>query len=170
MNKTALGLLLGFGLMGAAQAASVIEVGQAWSRMTAASAPMGAIFVELKNSGDQDDVLVSATTARSPQVELHNHVNDNGVMRMREVAGGIVLPKGQTVSLKPGGYHIMLMKMPQPLVLNDEYKVTLSFKHAPSQTVTVKVNNGVGMVNGSAAAKSMDHSGHGDHGHAKHQH
>lgn len=164
-----MGLLLALGLTGVAQAASVIEVGQAWSRMTAPSVPMGAIFVELKNSGDQDDVLVSASTQRSPQVELHTHTNDNGVMRMREVEGGIVLPKGQTVSLKPGGYHIMLMKMPKPLVLNDEYKVTLTFKNAPSQTVTVKVNNGVGMVNG-MAAKADDHSGHGDHGHAKHQH
>ncbi|XDZ52042.1 copper chaperone PCu(A)C [Neisseriaceae bacterium CLB008] len=162
MNKTAMGLLLALGVMSGAQAASVIEVGQAWSRMTAPSVPMGAIFVELKNTGDADDVLVSATTARSPQVELHTTIDDNGVMRMREVAGGIALPKGQTVSLKPGGYHIMLMKLPKPLVLNDEYQVTLKFKQAPSQTVNVKVNNGVGMVNG-MAAKAMDHSGHGGH-------
>ncbi len=159
MNKTAMGLLLALGLTGTVQAASVIEVGQAWSRMTAPSVPMGAIFVELKNSGDEDDVLVAATTARSPQAELHTTAMDNGVMRMREVAGGIALPKGQTVSLKPGGYHVMLMRLPKPLVLNDEYQVTLRFKNAPSQTVNVKVNNGVGMVNGMAAAP-MDHSGH----------
>lgn len=169
MKKTAMGLLLALGMTGAVQAASIIEVGPAWSRITAPSVPVGAVFLELTNTGDEDDVLVSATTERSPHVELHNHVHDNGVMRMREVAGGIPLPKGQTVSLKPGGYHIMLMKMPKPLVLKDEYKVTLKFKKAPTQTVTVKVNNGVGVVN-TQAGQAQDHSGHAGHGHAAHQH
>ncbi len=134
-------------------ARAMVMADAAWSRMTAPNVKVGGVFLTLTNHSQRDDVLLAVTTPVSSKVELHTHVNDNGVMRMREVAGGIAIGKGQTVVLQPGGLHIMLMNLQQPLKPNDRFPLTLKFKHAPAQTVTVTVNNGV-----AAGAASMVHA------------
>lgn len=58
---------------------------KAWSRITAPSVPTGAVFLELKNSGPYNDSLIGVNTPVAKTVEIHNHINDKGIMRMREV-------------------------------------------------------------------------------------
>ncbi|WP_434777067.1 copper chaperone PCu(A)C [Neisseria sp. Ec49-e6-T10] len=118
-----------------------IVINQAWSRVTAPSVKTGAVFMDIKVN-HTDDVLIGAQTNRAKKVELHTHIDDNGVMRMREVKGGIPLVHGTTTSLKPGGLHIMLFDVTSPLKLGDTFEVTLKFKNTPDQTITVLVDNG----------------------------
>ena len=66
-------------------------------------------------------------------------MNDNGVMRMREVKGGIPLPAGQTQELKRGGYHIMFFGLKKPLQEGDKFDLNLKFKNAKPQKITVTV-------------------------------
>ena len=63
-----------------------IHASQAWSRFTAPSVPTGVVFMQLHNSGPNADALVSASSPVAKKVEIHNHINDKGVMRMRQVS------------------------------------------------------------------------------------
>jgi periplasmic copper chaperone A len=83
------------------------------------------------------------STAVAGVNEVHEMRMDAGVMRMRAV-DAIKLPAGQTVELKPGGYHLMLLDLKQPLALGDKVSVTLRFKdlqgNAFSQQLQVPVS------------------------------
>lgn len=146
--------------------ASGIDVDDAWARETVEGMKMGGVFMHIENESNQDDVLLGGSTSVAKEVQIHNHINDNGVMRMREVEGGLTLPKGKTVALKPGGYHIMLMGLNQPLKAGDEFKLTLNFKNAGKKTVEVDVHANAGGKHG-----HHDHHGHHHHKHGEgHKH
>ena len=138
--------------------ATGIDVDDVWARETVTGMSMGGVFMEIENDGSQEDILIGGSSPVSHKIEVHTHVNDNGVMRMREVKGGLVLPKDKKVELKPGGYHIMLMGLRKPLNAGDTFPLTLKFKHAPAKTVTVKVKS-----NANSSKHSHDH--HHDHHH-----
>lgn len=101
----------------------------------------GGAFMTITNAGDADDVLVGASSPVSADVELHTHIMEDGVMRMREVEGGIPVPAGTVVELQPGGYHVMFMEINEPLVEGDEFPLTLIFEHAGSIDVMVSVED-----------------------------
>ena len=63
----------------------------------------------------------------------------NGAMSMKELAGGLPLPAGTAVELKPGGYHIMLMQLAGPLKVGSSFELTLTFEKAGTTTITVPV-------------------------------
>lgn len=154
-------MLKAVGLLGllalSANAFADVHAMQAWSRFTAPSVPTGVVFLQLHNSGKQTDALVSATTPVAKKVELHNHIHDQGVMRMRQVPK-IDVAAGGTVALQPGGYHMMLLDLKQPLKLNQTFPVTLKYQSGRSEKITVTVNNGKGMQQN---GHSMNH-GQGD--------
>jgi copper(I)-binding protein len=100
---------------------------------------VGGAFVTLLNTADAPDRLVSASSAVAERVELHTHIMDGGVMRMREVEGGIPLPPGETVNLQPGGLHIMLLGLNQGLAAGSRFPLTLTFEKAGSVQVEVPV-------------------------------
>lgn len=118
-----------------------IHAEDAWARATVQGMKMGGVFLEIDNEGKTDDVLIGGETPVAEKVEIHHHINDNGVMRMRELEGGLPLLKGTEVELKPGSYHIMLMGLKEPLVAGKKFPLTLKFKKAPKQTVTVEVKS-----------------------------
>jgi len=98
--------------------------------------------MRITNVGVEGDSLVSAESNVSKVVELHTHIHDNGVMRMRQVESIPVPAKGEAV-LKPGGLHIMFIHLNKPLVEGETFDVTLNFKHAGHVVVPVKIR-GVG--------------------------
>ncbi len=114
---------------------------KAWSRITAPSVPTGAVFLELKNSGPYNDSLIGVNTPVAKTVEIHNHINDKGIMRMREVRK-IDIPAGRSVILEPGGYHLMLINLKSPLKLNQTFPINLLYQSGKSETVNVTVDNG----------------------------
>ncbi|OBU87797.1 copper chaperone PCu(A)C [Chromobacterium subtsugae] len=138
--------LFGLCLSGLAAAHSFqlgdIHIGHPWSRAMPATSPTGGVYLSLKNQGKTEDKLVSASTPRAEAAELHTHVNDNGVMRMRKVEGGVAIAPGQTVKFAPGSYHVMLMGLKQPLNKGDHFPLTLKFEKAGSVTVDVVVQDG----------------------------
>lgn len=114
-----------------------IAIAHPWSRVASANAT-GAGFMRLRNGGSQPDRLLSASTSIARAVELHTHVRDGDVMRMRPVEA-IVLPPGETVELRPGGYHVMLIGLTEPLVQGTRVPLTLRFERAGEVRVELAV-------------------------------
>jgi copper(I)-binding protein len=123
------------GWTGSVLAADIVLDGLQF-RATVGSIPSSAGYLTIRNNGTDNDWLVAATSDLARKTELHSMTMDNGVMRMRQVEGGIPVPAGGTVTLAPGGYHIMLIGLKAPLHAGQAYDVTLDFRHAGPMTIT----------------------------------
>lgn len=117
-----------------------VTVDHAYARATAPGQPTGGAFMTLVNHGD-DDKLLSARATVSRSVELHEMSMDGNVMHMRQV-DAIAIKSGETVALKPGGYHVMFVGLNAPLKAGTQFPVTLTFQKAREITVDVKVEAG----------------------------
>ncbi|MFY8095016.1 MAG: copper chaperone PCu(A)C [Niveispirillum sp.] len=155
--SAAAGLLL----VGAAQAE--VSVSNPFSRASAPQAKAGAAFLTL-NIDAGADKLLSASSPVAERTELHTHLMEGGIAKMRPVEGGIPVNAGTPTELKPGGLHIMLMGLKAPLKQGDSFPLTLKFEKAGDVSVTVPVQ-GPGAM---APMQGHDHTNHG--GHAGHQH
>lgn len=109
-----------------------------WSR-AAAQGGSGAGFLTIRNAGTARDRLLSATTAAAGRIELHTHIRDGEVMRMRQVPT-IDLPPGQAVALQPGGLHLMLLGLTRPLRQGEVVSVTLTFERAGTVQTSLAVH------------------------------
>lgn len=99
-----------------------------------------AAFMQIQNSDVVERFLVSATTPAAAAVELHMHTMDDGVMRMRRIAH-VRLPPNETVSLQPGGLHIMLFDLSAPLNLGEQVPITLTFKDGSTKEISAPVRS-----------------------------
>jgi len=117
--------------------AAAIRAEQAWARATAPQQRVGGAYVTLISPGD--DRLVEVSSPIAGRAEVHEMRMDGNVMRMREVEGGLALPAGKVVALSPGGYHIMLMDLKQPLVAGQVIPMQLRFRSAPPLDLQVRV-------------------------------
>ena len=120
----------------AAADTSSIKVDHAWSR-AAMAGHTGVVYLTISDTG-VPDTLTGAATPVAARADLHETINDHGVMKMRSVAALTVAP-GKPVTLAPGGYHIMLMDLKQPLKEGDSFPVTLNFARSGQVTTTVTV-------------------------------
>ncbi|MDH6179859.1 copper(I)-binding protein [Microbacteriaceae bacterium SG_E_30_P1] len=124
----------------AAPQADSVVITDAWVK--SAEEGMSAAFGILENSGSADATIVSATTAASPMIELHETVeNDSGEMVMQEKDGGFVIPAGSSFPLEPGANHIMLMGLTGPLAAGEEVEFTLTFADGSEYTFTAPVKD-----------------------------
>ncbi len=114
-----------------------VTVHEAWARASAGAAMAGAAYVTLMG-GSAADSLVGASTPVAATAEVHETKSVNGVMQMRPVAA-LPVPAGQMVTMAPGGYHVMLMGLKQPLAAGQSFPLTLTFQHAAPVTVQVQV-------------------------------
>lgn len=110
-------------------------------------------YMSITNHSQSDDKLVSVTSPISGAVEIHNHIEENGVMKMRQV-DGIMLKAGETVELKPGSFHLMMFKANLPEDQND-VSLTLNYEKAPSVTLIVPVEG-----RGDEEGYGSSHEGH----------
>ena len=122
-----------------AQTSAPIDVQQPWARATPKGASTGAVYMTLDNKSGSDDRLTGAASDVAAKVQIHEMSMTNGTMQMREVAGGLPIPAGGEVVLKPGGYHVMLMGLKKPLVAGESFPLTLTFAKAGNMSVTVTV-------------------------------
>jgi copper(I)-binding protein len=120
---TKFGAVLVATLAGSYASADDVRVDTPWARATAPGQPVAGAFMDLTASEDLS--LVGASSPASKTVELHTMSMDNGVMSMRQLKR-IDLPKGKTVSLKPGGRHIMLIDLNAPLKAPGSTRITLT--------------------------------------------
>jgi copper(I)-binding protein len=98
----------------------------------------GAGFMTLRNTGAAPDRLLAAASPAARVVELHTHIRDGDVMRMRPV-GDIAVPPGEAVRLQPGGLHVMLIGLIAPLERGTRVPLTLRFERGGEVTVMLEV-------------------------------
>lgn len=107
---------------------------------TTKSQKAGGAFVSVMTDGPPDR-LVAARSPAAKKVEIHVHINEGGVMKMRPVDGPLPLAKGQPIEMKPGGVHVMLMGLKAPLEAGGTVPVTLVFESGKTLEVDVPVIN-----------------------------
>jgi hypothetical protein len=116
-----------------------IAVENAWTRATPKGAQVAAGYLTIKNDGAEPDRLVSASAGFAGKVEMHRSSMVDGMMKMRPAAEGIEIPPGSTVTLGPGGYHLMFMELAGPLNAGDTVAGELVFERAAKMEVAFKV-------------------------------
>jgi copper(I)-binding protein len=110
-----------------------------WTRATPAGAPVAGGYMRITNRGATPDRLIGGSADVARAFELHEMATIDGVMRMRPIAGGIVIAPGQTIELRPGGLHVMFMGLQRQLRLGERVRGTLVFERAGSVTVEYDV-------------------------------
>lgn len=134
-----LGLLPGSPLL-----AGDIEILDPYARASRPGAPTGAIFMLIRNAGTVADRLVGAKSPAAAMVQVHAHIEEGGIMKMREVEAGLPVPAGGTHALSRGGDHVMLMGLKQELVDGETVPLTLVFEVAGEVMIAVPVDNSRG--------------------------
>ncbi|NBR27368.1 MAG: copper chaperone PCu(A)C [Betaproteobacteria bacterium] len=121
-------------------AQSGVEVSNAWTRSTVAAQKTGGIYFDIRSTAPAK--LVGVASPAAARVELHNMKMEGGVMKMSAVES-IELAAGQTVKLAPGGYHVMLIDLKQPLKVGDSVPVTLTVERADKTRATIETKAAV---------------------------
>ena len=121
-----------------ASAGEGLKVEQLWARASLAGVRNGIVFGRLVDEGSATLELVSATTPVADHVEFHEHSMTAGVMTMRSL-DSIKVDPGQTVTLQPGGMHMMLIDLKRPLTPGESFPLTLKLADGDSMTVAVSV-------------------------------
>jgi periplasmic copper chaperone A len=137
-------------MAGPAQAQDItagsLRISAPWIRATPKGASVGGGYMTIANSGNVGDRLVGGTSDVSKRLEIHEMSMEGSVMKMRPVRGLDIKP-GQTVELKPGGYHVMFVGLKQPLEQGQHVKATLRFEKAGDVAVNFTVK-GIGAQDG----------------------
>lgn len=138
-----------------------IEVVDAWAKASLAGTTNGAAFVTLSNRSGEGDRIVGAESPVAAKVELHTHMMNDGVMKMRPVAA-IDLAAGETAKMEPGGLHVMLLGLTEPLTEGASFPLTLILERSGrvQVEVMVKASNAMGAGHGHGE-KDKDAGGHG---------
>jgi len=107
-----------------------IHISQPWSRATPKGATSGAGYMTLTNKGAAPDKVSCVSNDASAQCQIHSMTMEGGVMKMRPVEGGLEIKPGESVTLTPGGNHMMFLTLKHPLEQGGTVKATLKFDHA----------------------------------------
>ena len=138
--------------------AGAIQIEQPWARATPKGATIGAGYMKITNTGTEPDRLVGGSVQFAQRVEVHSMTMEQGVMKMRELKDGLEIKPGETVELKPGGYHVMFVDLKEPLKQGEDLTVTLKF--AKAGTVEVKYPVAAVGAAGQDMNMKMDKMGH----------
>ncbi len=137
-----------------------VSVAHPWARATPKGAKVGAAYLEIKTDAATADRLIGAKSSVAGKVEIHTHIHEGDVMKMRRI-DGIDLKAGAAHVLKPSGDHVMLMDLKQPLKEGDLLKITLIFEKAGELEIDATVE-----PIGAKGPHGMDHQpGHEAAGH-----
>lgn len=156
MNHLPLALLLSLGLsLGSAAIQAEVSVEQGYVRASAPGMNTGAAFLTLHNAAMAPVSLIGAQTPAANSTELHNHVEQDGILQMRQVAA-IEIPAQGSVSLKPGGYHLMLMGLKAPLEEGGEMELLLEFSSGQRAQLRLPIKK----IHGQMTPKQMHQGEH----------
>jgi copper(I)-binding protein len=115
-----------------------LTIGHPWSR-PAAVGMNGVGYLTVTNAGKTPDTLIAVETPAAGKADIHTGSVKGGVMRMRKLPHGLTIPAGRTATLAPGGDHLMLLKLKQPLKVGDKVPATLVFRRAGRVAVSFSV-------------------------------
>ncbi|MBP1805775.1 copper chaperone PCu(A)C [Rubellimicrobium aerolatum] len=152
--------LLALLLPAAPALAGDIGIHDPYALATTPQATTGSAYMMIHNHGDAGDRLLGASSPAAERVELHESREEDGVMRMTPVEGGLPIPADGELELRRGGVHLMLMGLTRPFADGDVIEVTLTFERTGDMTFRVPVD--LDRLTGDAPAQG----GHG-HGHAE---
>lgn len=119
--------------------AGELELTAGFTKAMLPGQPVGGGFITITNKGGEDDKLVSATSDKAGEVQLHEMAMEGDVMKMRQLTDGIAIPAGETVELKPGGLHLMFFKVSEPFKEGETVNLTLTFEKAGAVDVALPV-------------------------------
>jgi copper(I)-binding protein len=136
------------------EATDAVKVGNlvftdAFTRATLPGAKVGGGYISITNEAKEADRLLGGSSPVAARVEVHEMKMDGEVMKMRKLADGVQIPAGGTVELEPGGMHLMLLEIKQPLKKGEDVPVTLEFEKAGKVELKLHVE--------AAGATSMEH-------------
>lgn len=115
-----------------------IQVHHIWSRANPPMAHAGAVYLTITNTGDAPDRLVATSTEAAEAAHLHTHLVENDIAKMRPVEA-IEIEPGESLTLEPGGLHIMLMGLKRTFAEGDTFDMELTFAEAGTVEVGVRV-------------------------------
>ncbi|MEV2277483.1 copper chaperone PCu(A)C [Nocardiopsis sp. NPDC049922] len=154
-----------------ATAADGFEITDPWIKAVSQEEGMTGVFGEIANTSGAEMTIVAAEADGADMVELHEVSMDGADATMSEVEGGFVIPAGETHTLEPGGYHIMLMELTQDLEAGNELTVTVEFADGSTASFDAAIrpytganenyDGGEGDDMGDMEGMEGDHSGHG---------
>lgn len=130
-----------------------IKITHPWTRATPDGARVAGGFMKVTNTGPQADRLIGGTFVAAKRVEIHEMTMEGSVMKMRELARGLEIKPGETVELKPGGFHIMFMDLTAPIKQGANLKGALVFERAGTIEVTYQIE-----AMGARSSQGVDHS------------
>ena len=131
-----------------------LKISALWVRATPKGAPVGGGYMTITNAGSAPDRLIGGSADVSSRFEIHEMSMDNGVMKMRPVGKGLEIKPGQTIELKPGGYHVMFVGLNKPFEEGQHVKATLEFEKAGKVAVDFTVQS-LGAQTGGASSGGM---------------
>ncbi|WP_208352900.1 copper chaperone PCu(A)C [Pseudaestuariivita rosea] len=141
-------------------AVAEIKIMDPYARASTPMAKSGAAFLGIMNMGEEDDRLISARSNAAVLVELHTHIEEDGIMQMVEVKEGFSIAAGETHMLERGGDHVMFMGLNRPFNQGDMIDVTLIFEKAGEVQVQIPVD-----LERQPQHGAHGHGAHSDHGH-----
>lgn len=136
-----------------------LHIAHPWSKQVPPTSAVAAAFFDVMNHGVKNDTLLSAESPIASKTELHAHIHEDGMMKMREV-DKIEIPAKETQSLKPGGFHVMMFNLKQVPALGDRFPLTLNFEKAGSIEVEVAVEKATFQPAGQKDKQEKTHAGH----------
>lgn len=118
-----------------------LQIAKPWMRATPKGASVAGGYMRITNRGTAPDRLVGGSTEAAARFEVHSMVMEQGVAKMRPVAGGLEIKPGETVDLRPGSFHIMLMGLKLPLEAGQKVKGALEFETAGKIEIEYQVES-----------------------------
>ena len=135
IGLTLLALMTGNGIALAGDGLAVTKV---WVRATIGQTGSTALYFTVTNGGSSGDALLAVEVVEAARTELHQTVNDNGVVGMRSI-GELPVPPGAALVFEPRGNHVMLMGLKEPLQPGGHLRATLHFKSHPPVVIDAVV-------------------------------
>jgi copper(I)-binding protein len=139
MKKYFFSLAVLFVLTGLSFAESKVVVEGAWVGEVPPSSPVAAAYMTIKNNGTADDKLLGVTSSISGSTMVHQTVVDDKGVASMDMIDALVIPAGKSVTLKPGGTHIMLMDLKEPVTGKEKIELDLKFENAGEMKIEAPV-------------------------------
>lgn len=116
-----------------------LTIVHAWSRATPGGARVAGGYMTIRNRGSEPDALIGGTLDAAGRVEIHEMAVVDGVMRMRDLPNGLVIPAQGQVELRPGSYHVMFMDLTRPLREGERINGTVRFRRQGDVRVVYEI-------------------------------
>lgn len=118
-----------------------LTISDAWSRETPPGVSKGVAYMNISNNGETPVTMIGAETTKAGDVTLHRSKVDGDLVTMEYVEGGLTIPAGETVSLEPRGYHLMLEDLDRGLVRNESVAMTVFFEEAEAVSIKLQIKS-----------------------------